>query len=110
MFIICSNSERDIWIREHRCFAVRLRSNGRALDVLLAAKSDVHRRVPDNLEQLGTGMLVEHSLTKRAIFFPFIAAILCSALAPRIASITMALTMKLLFRMAEGKSPKNETL
>lgn len=47
-----------------------------ALNVLVVSKSDIHRWIPSSFENLGTGMLAEHSFAKGVIFLPLITSIL----------------------------------
>ena len=71
MLVIRADLRRDIGVREDRQFAARLGDHGGTLDILVVAEANVDRRVAHGLEELGTGMFVEHTLTKRAKLLPF---------------------------------------
>jgi hypothetical protein len=76
VLVVCLDLGRHVRVGEYRQLSIRFRCNLDALYVLVGAKADVWWRVAGALDQLGTGMLVEHPLAEGAELFPFVAPVL----------------------------------
>ena len=76
VLVVCTNLRRNFWVREDRKFPIRLWGQRRALNVLVRPESDVHRWITHGLQQLRTGMFVEHPFTEGPEFLPFVTTIL----------------------------------
>lgn len=76
VFIISTDLGWHIRVCEDGKLAVGLGNDGCALNILIIAEPDIHRRVADSLEQPSTGMLVEHTLAEGAELLPLVTTIL----------------------------------
>lgn len=76
MLIVRAYLRRGIRICEYGKFAVWLGSNRSTLNILVTSKSNIDRGIADSLEELSTGMLVEHPFTESAELLPLVSAVL----------------------------------
>ena len=76
VLIVRAHLRGDVGIGEDGQLATGFGYNSCALDVLIAAKTDVDRGVSYDLEQLCARMFVQHALAECPKLLPFITAVL----------------------------------